>query len=359
MAASPQCEDGFLLLAHELDAALSVAGFGLWESLVLRLVREQIYGIGRPRSAVLTPSEVAARIGGDRRHAHRAIESLIASGVLVRESQDTYRFVKDYTAWTKRGKPRLSPEAVRFAKESAPKRRSEASSRKMTHPVRPSSQVMTKPAPTTAAKVSRPSSQMMTAVISRDDKTALAPNRNVRDEEFKKDDDEPVSLRSPQPKPQPVDGPGRDHQLPARTDRVEAADPRPTSDAADELAAVLRRTCPEIADKLTPRLRSLAVAYPVDMIRQAIPEAFARDLKGGPDAAVSYLLTTLRQWQADPSARTRPAPKPVERPSKPAKPFPAKKQPGDYDPYAKPTAETLAVHKMLDEMVRMSRVPRA
>ena len=37
----------------------------------------------------------------------------------------------------------------------------------------------------------------------------------------------------------------------------------------------------------------------------------------------------------------------MERPSKPAKPFPAKKQPGDYDPYAPMTERTKAIHEAI------------
>ena len=345
MAASPQCEDGFLQLAHELDAALSVAGFGVWESLVLRLVREQIYGMGRPRVARLSPSQVASRINGDRRHAHRAIESLIASGVLVREAEDTYRFIKDYTVWTRRGKPRLSADAIAFAQGSAPKKSTAASSRKMTNPT-----------PSKTATVPSLSSHKMTAVISRDDKTGLAPYRNVRDEEFNKDDDETIRLRGTKTNtPDAKVDPRPNAVLPFRPDGVGAVHPdTAAAQAADELAAVIQATCPEIAARLTPRLRSLTLAYPVDAIKQAIPEAFCRDLRGGPDAAVSYLLTTLRQWQADPTARTRPKPVVEARPKTYAKPAP-RKQPGDYDPYAKPTAETLAIHEKIRKMVYDAR----
>ena len=347
MAASPQCEDGFLQLAHELDAALSVAGFGVWESLVLRLVREQIYGMGRPRVARLSPSQVASRINGDRRHAHRAIESLIASGVLVREAEDTYRFIKDYTTWTKRGKPRLSADAIAFAQGSAPKKASPLSSRKMTNPT-----------PSKTATTPSLSSHKMTAVISRDDKTGLAPNRNGRDEEFNNDDDERDSLRRTGTKTNTPDAkvdPRPNAVLPSRPDGVGAVHPdTAAAQAADELAAVIQATCPEIAAKLTPRLRSLTLAYPVDAIKQAIPEAFCRDLRGGPDAAVSYLLTTLRQWQADPTARTRPKPVQEVKPKTYAKPAP-KKNPADYDPYAKPTPETLATLAKLRQMVYDAR----
>jgi len=342
MAASPQTENGFAMIANELLSAILHARFGLAETAVLQEVVIQMYGAAKAPYAVLNVAGIARDIDMHRQSVSRAVNRLVECNVLARV-EGGVKILKDYEAWTRDGLPRLTPAMVAKAKRYSQPRQSRTRSIPQT----------VQGGATHGLRGVQP-----TGCGGSNSRVAPPLYRNTRDE-IKRDDDEPVSLRSPQPKPQPVDGPGRDHQLPARTDRVEAADPRPTSDAADELAAVLRRTCPEIADKLTPRLRSLAVAYPVDMIRQAIPEAFARDLKGGPDAAVSYLLTTLRQWQADPSARTRPAPKPVERPSKPAKPFPAKKQPGDYDPYAKPTAETLAVHKMLDEMVRMSRVPRA
>lgn len=122
MAAKPDLTDGWLPYAHELDAALAVADFTKGARLVLREVFAQIFGMAKLKSATLSPSGIASVAGMMREHVSRAIKELVDSGVLVRLGDGTYRFIKDYESWTRKGEPRLTQTELgycRSARDSA------------------------------------------------------------------------------------------------------------------------------------------------------------------------------------------------------------------------------------------------
>ncbi len=112
--AHPDLDDGYLRIAHELFAAICCAGFGKWEMMVLREVFDQTYGPLKTKTAKLSPSQIARQAGTSAQVVNRAIQGLIASGVLVAETSPghgtpgEYRFVKDYSLWTRKGEPRIS-----------------------------------------------------------------------------------------------------------------------------------------------------------------------------------------------------------------------------------------------------------
>lgn len=124
--AKPDTDDGYLKLAHELHAAISAAGFNRGESIVLREVFDQIYGSAKRRIATLSPSDLAARIGGRRQHVSRDISNLADSGILARVDgpKGRYRFIKDYETWTENGEPRFTPELLEWIRSHNPKHKS-------------------------------------------------------------------------------------------------------------------------------------------------------------------------------------------------------------------------------------------
>lgn len=105
--AKPDCNDGFMMLAHELFAALALAGFNRWEWAVIREVLSQVYGPKRSRTATLSPSEIAGRLGTFKESIMRATRSLVDAGVIVKLDGLEYRFVKDYERWRKGENPLL------------------------------------------------------------------------------------------------------------------------------------------------------------------------------------------------------------------------------------------------------------
>jgi hypothetical protein len=120
MAAKPDCDDGWLKYAHELDAALAVADFTKGARIVLREVFSQIFGPAKLRHAKLSPAEIGGRVGMARSHVMRGITELVDSGVLARSADGSYKFIKDYESWTYKGARRLSEAEVVYC-HSAPK----------------------------------------------------------------------------------------------------------------------------------------------------------------------------------------------------------------------------------------------
>jgi hypothetical protein len=120
MAAKPDCDDGWLKYAHELDAALAVADFTKGARIVLREVFSQIFGPAKLRHARLSPAEIGGRVGMARPHVMRGITELVDSGVLARSADGAYKFIKDYESWTYKGARRLSEAEVVYC-HSAPR----------------------------------------------------------------------------------------------------------------------------------------------------------------------------------------------------------------------------------------------
>lgn len=115
--ASPQLEQGFIRLAHELDAALSAAGFGREENLILREVRAQCYGRNNRDVAVFNLSELERETGIPRQCFTRALRRLIECGVLVKTDAG-HRFIKDYESWTRGGQPLFTSKLVAYCQSA-------------------------------------------------------------------------------------------------------------------------------------------------------------------------------------------------------------------------------------------------
>lgn len=116
--AKPDLKNGWFQLAHELDAALSLADFGKLERLVIREMFAAIFGKAKLRTVKLNAPDIAARAGVGEKNLFRAIRSLIGSGVIAEEGE-AFRFIKDYEVWTRNGEPRLTPAQVEYCKAAA------------------------------------------------------------------------------------------------------------------------------------------------------------------------------------------------------------------------------------------------
>jgi hypothetical protein len=127
--AHPDTDDGWLKYAHELDAALAAADFSKGARIVLREVFAQIFGPAKQKTAELSPSDIARRIGRSKGTVGNRITELVESRVLVRVGS-RYAFRKDYETWVRVVRrlpdgsvetvPRLTPAEVQWCR-AAPK----------------------------------------------------------------------------------------------------------------------------------------------------------------------------------------------------------------------------------------------
>ncbi|MBU6429923.1 MAG: replication protein, partial [Cyanobacteria bacterium REEB65] len=115
---SPDLDDGWLPIAHELLAVVACAGFSKWELIVLREVFDQVFGFHKPKTATarVSPSEVAGRLGTMKQSIMRAIKTLVDSGVLVKVGECEYRFIKNYGAWKAGNKPRFTSQEIAYCR---------------------------------------------------------------------------------------------------------------------------------------------------------------------------------------------------------------------------------------------------
>lgn len=112
--ASPDLDNGYLRLAHELFAAVCCAGFSKWEMVVLREVFDQIYGPRKARTATLPLSDIAGRAGTYKQTIYRAVQSLVDAGVIAKNAEGAIRFIKDYESWRQGDSPRFSPSEIAY-----------------------------------------------------------------------------------------------------------------------------------------------------------------------------------------------------------------------------------------------------
>ena len=100
--ARPDCDDGWIKISVELEAALDFADFTKMGRTILRYAFLQIFGGGRrPAHALISPTEIAGRIGRSKQLVSRGLQELTASGVLaaVDGQPGAYRLVKNYERW--------------------------------------------------------------------------------------------------------------------------------------------------------------------------------------------------------------------------------------------------------------------
>jgi hypothetical protein len=119
--AKPQTEDGFVMIALDLFAAILAADLPNRCMIVLAEVLLQSYGPHKRRDVHLDPPTIEHYSGLHRNNVRRAIAELVAAGILAANADGAYRFVKDYEAWTPRGATlgdRLFGGVLRFVKSA-------------------------------------------------------------------------------------------------------------------------------------------------------------------------------------------------------------------------------------------------
>jgi hypothetical protein len=113
--ARPDTDDGWIKVAHELDAALAFADFTKAQRVVLHIAFAQVFQRDiRRRVLDLSPSAIARQTGLDKGTAWQAIAGLVTDGVLVRKALCRYAFVKDYEHWQRAGQPRFKPSELAY-----------------------------------------------------------------------------------------------------------------------------------------------------------------------------------------------------------------------------------------------------
>jgi hypothetical protein len=123
--AKPDCDDGWLKYAHELDAALAVADFTKGARIVLREIFAQLFGPAKLRTARVSPTELARCTGQVKTGLVRAVRELVESDVLRKRPDGSYVFNKDYESWViqggrghSSGSPRLSRDEVIYCRNA-------------------------------------------------------------------------------------------------------------------------------------------------------------------------------------------------------------------------------------------------
>jgi hypothetical protein len=127
--AKPDCDDGWLKYAHELDAALAVSDFSKKARLVLRVVFEQIYGPDKLPLATLSPTAIGKAFGRSKQYVEKGISEAVRSKALERVGLRGFRFLKDYEKWVEveadtDPEPRFTPAELRWIKDSPKRSRS-------------------------------------------------------------------------------------------------------------------------------------------------------------------------------------------------------------------------------------------
>jgi len=100
--ANPQLEDGYTKIANEILEALCRVNLSPYESRVLHYLIRKTYGWEKKEDWI-SLFQFAEGIGLDRRHAYRAIKSLLNKRMVVICRDDKkhpkYGFQKDYQKW--------------------------------------------------------------------------------------------------------------------------------------------------------------------------------------------------------------------------------------------------------------------
>src|SRR5687767_15131628 len=100
--ASPQLENGYTRIAHEILEALCKVNLSPYESRVVLLILRDTYG-RHSKTVSFTLSRFSKYLGLDRRLVHRALKSLSMRQIIVISRDDkngiTYGFQKDHSKW--------------------------------------------------------------------------------------------------------------------------------------------------------------------------------------------------------------------------------------------------------------------
>jgi hypothetical protein len=182
MNGKPDTDDGWIKLAHELDAALSVADFSKVANMVLCEVRAQVYGPAKRKRAFISPTEFGNVIGQKKQNVGRAIKELEDSGAVERHFGGWLTFRKHYRKWTATdGTPRFTREELAWI-ASAPSRA--LLYKRQDDTENPSSNLITHPTTPIVGVIDSddsPSSNLITNVIKSDDAATI--EERARDSE--------------------------------------------------------------------------------------------------------------------------------------------------------------------------------
>lgn len=115
--ASPQIENGFVMIALDLFAAIMAADLRNRDKVVLAEVLLQTYGPLKRRSVHLDHVTLEHYTGIHRNNARAGIKSLVQGKLLILQPDGSYRFNKDYESWDMGGQTfavRLGGSLLRF-----------------------------------------------------------------------------------------------------------------------------------------------------------------------------------------------------------------------------------------------------
>jgi hypothetical protein len=115
--ASPQTENGFVMIALDLFAAIMMADLPNRCMIVLSYHLIHSYGPTKKRDVFLDPATIEEHTRLHRNNVRRAVKELADAKILMRRVGGAYRFNKDYEAWMPGGKPfvgRLGGGPVEF-----------------------------------------------------------------------------------------------------------------------------------------------------------------------------------------------------------------------------------------------------
>lgn len=115
--AKPDLDDGFIRVAHDLDAALAIADFTKGARIVLREVFAQAFGKGARSLVEIHVGNIAKRSDTKRQYISRGFRELIDSNILIEDTESGfYAFNKRYETWTKGGEKRISEGGLAYCR---------------------------------------------------------------------------------------------------------------------------------------------------------------------------------------------------------------------------------------------------
>jgi phage replication O-like protein O len=99
---SPQLENGYTQIAHEIMEALAQINLSPYESRAIWFILRKTYGWKKKRDWI-AQSQFSKGLKLDRRHVHRALKGLLSKVMIVicrdDKNRPSYSFQKDYSKW--------------------------------------------------------------------------------------------------------------------------------------------------------------------------------------------------------------------------------------------------------------------
>lgn len=335
--ACPNTEDGFVMIAVELGAALAMADLSRAEQVIVWEVIAQTYGPTKAANATVSASDLQKRTGMDRSYLAKSLKQLVESHVLSEgRAKGTYKLQKNYDRWdracrketadeskARREYARASVKLARVARESSPEEAPEGCGCTATAPCgcTATEGVVVQP---------QPCGCTATAILLEEFKSIKKQQQTAAESEQpgaeSDDDSEPFH---PPTLPMPVPPP------------ASAAQPTP----ADDIDAAVARIEAFIRDSGTNplpfecKVRSLVIQYPARWVELAIRDAIPKStISQGP---MGLVLRMLKAWdkcdgpENDPMySGEKPKPKSIPLPPEVKAPK-GWDQPGEANPFSR------------------------